>query len=76
MTMMLMSQRLAADSWGADRAVVKDVFDPLDKWLVENAPGITERYPRPWKPQHWSSRMVRHILLAVSRDKSSGSMAC
>lgn len=62
-------QLLAADSWGADRSTVADVFTPLDEWLEKNVPGIkTNRYPKMWKTQHWSSRLVRAILLSVRKS--------
>jgi hypothetical protein len=62
------SQALAADAWGVDRSTVADIFDPMDKWLKEQAPTMTtERYPFMWKNNdRWLGRLVREILLSVS----------
>jgi hypothetical protein len=61
-------QALAADAWGVDRSTVADIFDPMDKWLKEQAPTMTtERYPFMWKNNdRWLGRLVREILLSVS----------
>lgn len=28
-------KNLAADGWGSDSKRVKDVFDPIEKWMIE-----------------------------------------
>ncbi|QRW18115.1 Cellulase (glycosyl hydrolase family 5 protein) [Rhizoctonia solani] len=57
-------KRVAADEWGADVKVVKHIFDPLEEWLIKEAPGIKQRYPRMWNVSTHVGRLVRNILLS------------
>ncbi|KAG9123245.1 hypothetical protein FRC07_015196, partial [Ceratobasidium sp. 392] len=57
-------KRLAVDEWGADTKVVKHIFDPLQEWLVQEAPGIKKRYPPMWTVTHHVGRVLRNILLS------------
>lgn len=41
---------LVADEWGANASIVKDIFDPLEEWLLGATPGVVRRYPPTWTP--------------------------
>jgi hypothetical protein len=47
---------------------VKHVFGPLEKWLEENVPSLEKKYPPTWKIKKHVLRMVRGLLLSVSRS--------
>jgi len=57
-------KRLAADEWGADASLVKDIFDPLEHWLLKETPAFAKRYPPTWQPTKHVGRLVRNILLS------------
>jgi hypothetical protein len=67
-------QRLAADEWGVDDTVVRDIFDPLDKWFTDNVPSINSRYPKTWSPSTKIARLVRNILLSVRFTRLIGDL--
>lgn len=60
-------QALAADAWGCDDLPVQNVFGPMEDWLMQAVPSIEKRYPPGWKVHKHLSRLVRNILLSVSR---------
>jgi hypothetical protein len=62
-------QRLAADAWGADSAHLAPIFDPLNKWLVDNVPSIDKRYPNTWNGSRFVSRMIRECLMSEELAK-------
>ncbi len=57
--------RLAVDAWGADDSVVKDVYDPLLKLIVDEIdPKYRNLYPYPvWKLSDRVGRLARNILV-------------
>lgn len=58
---------LACDAWGCDQTPVQHLFEPIVKWIEENAPHVHERYPKTWaRGGRHVGRMVRDILLSVS----------
>lgn len=60
---LLKKKRTAVDAWGFDDTPVRDVFEPMEKWLVENAPGVDRLYPPMWKARQHLYRRVRNCLL-------------
>lgn len=60
-------QALAADAWGCNDLPVRDLFAPMTDWLSENVPSVNQRYPPMWRAKKHLSRIVRNILLSVSR---------
>ncbi|KAG8960321.1 hypothetical protein FRC03_006775 [Tulasnella sp. 419] len=57
-------KRVAADEWGCDSKTVSHIFQPLEDWLVQEVPGILQRYPPMWKPSVHVGRLLRNILLS------------
>ncbi|KDQ15962.1 glycoside hydrolase family 5 protein [Botryobasidium botryosum FD-172 SS1] len=57
-------KRLAADKWGADASHLKYIFEPLEAWLVREAPAIKHEYPPTWTPLAHIERLIRNILLS------------
>lgn len=57
--------RLAVDAWGADDSVVKDVYDPLLKLIVDEIdPKYRNLYPHPvWTLSARVGRLARNILV-------------
>lgn len=54
----------AADKWGADDRAVRAMFAPLESWLLETVPSISDRYPQDWSVGEHLSRLVRNMLLS------------
>jgi hypothetical protein len=62
------SKDLAIDEWGCDDAPVRDLFDPIYKWMFKAAPWLEKRYPSAWKGVKHINRVLRECLLSVSHD--------
>ncbi|KAK1921050.1 glycoside hydrolase superfamily [Papiliotrema laurentii] len=55
---------LAIDEWGCDDAPVRDLFDPIYKWMFKAAPWLEKRYPSAWKGVKHINRVLRECLLS------------
>ena len=59
-------QRLAADSWGSDDRHVRHIFEPIEQWLLDEVPGVVNRYPKMQRqPKRSVARVLREIVLSV-----------
>lgn len=58
-------KRLAADEWGADASLVKDIFEPLEQWLLKETPGFAHRYPPMWTPTHHGMHAYQFTYCAI-----------